>query len=78
MERLSTVDLLTKLARLAKKVKKVILVQSCFTKQVGARRSTVLSLPTQLVFPVLANQVLLFVALDPTLGEDRLKDRHDC
>jgi hypothetical protein len=48
---LSTMDLLSKLARFAYKVKTVLYMQGCSKKHVGARRSTVVSLPLKLVFP---------------------------
>jgi hypothetical protein len=48
--RFSTVDLLIKLACFAYNVKKVLLMRSSSTKQVGTKRSTVLILPLQLVF----------------------------
>ncbi len=51
--RLSTVELLLKLARLALKGIKVISIQSSITVQVGARRSIVLGLPPSGIIPCL-------------------------
>jgi hypothetical protein len=57
----SVLFLLSKLACFNKKVKKVYLTQSTGTQQVDARRSIVLSLPLQLVFPVLVILILRMV-----------------
>ncbi len=49
--RLSTVDLLIKVARLVKKVNNIFCIKRCLSKLVSARRLTVLSLSPQLLFP---------------------------
>jgi hypothetical protein len=53
MGRLGTVDLLIKAACLVIKLYKIIHLKSDWVKLVRTRRSTLLSLPPQLVFPVL-------------------------
>jgi hypothetical protein len=61
--RVSTVDLLIRVACFVKKVDKIFNVKRSLSKLFSTRRSTVLSLPLHLVFPGLVFNFHLTVAL---------------